>query len=171
MVEVLNPLAAQPSRVFERVPGAVEIHEVRPRETAVVRVTVDPASLPHAIQEALAKVERATGEAAVGLAGPPFVRYFSWGPERLEAEIGFPVLRPAPAMDDVRPATLPGGRVASVIHVGPYETIATTYAALEAWLRSQGHGSLGAMWEVYWSDPEAEPDPSTWRTEIIVPLA
>ena len=29
---------------------------------------------------------------------------------------------------------------------------------------------LGPMWEIYWSDPEAEPDPATWRTEILVPI-
>jgi effector-binding domain-containing protein len=26
------------------------------------------------------------------------------------------------------------------------------------------------MWEVYWTDPDMEPDQERWRTEIIIPL-
>jgi effector-binding domain-containing protein len=70
----------------------------------------------------------------------------------------------------VGPASLPGGKAASVVHLGPYETIADTYASLQEWLLATGHGELGPMWEVYWTDPESEPDPSAWRTEIVVPL-
>jgi hypothetical protein len=29
----------------------------------------------------------------------------------------------------------------------------------------------GHVWEVYLSQPQAEPDPSTWRTRIVWPLA
>jgi effector-binding domain-containing protein len=172
MIELQHPVLepTAPTPVFERAPGEIEIHELHPREAAVIRITVAPMALPTAIHDALIEVERVLGEAAVGLAGPPFVRYFEWGPERLVAEIGFPVLRPAPAVGRVGPASLPGGLVASVVHVGPYETIATTYASLQRWLQTTGHGELGPMWEVYWTDPESEPDASAWRTEIVVPL-
>jgi AraC family transcriptional regulator len=27
------------------------------------------------------------------------------------------------------------------------------------------------MWEVYLSDPQTEPDPATWRTQIFWPVA
>jgi effector-binding domain-containing protein len=33
-----------------------------------------------------------------------------------------------------------------------------------------GHEPAGPMWEVYWTDPSAEPNPSTWRTEILIPV-
>lgn len=173
MVELQHPVAvepAEPTPVFERTPGEVEIHRVHAREAAVVRTTVAPDGLPAAVREGLATVARAAGESAVGLAGPPFVRYLEWGPERVVADIGFPVVRPTPTVGEVRPATLPGGRVASIVHVGPYETIASTYVALRDWLTDTGRGELGPMWEVYWTDPASEPDPSTWRTEIVVPL-
>jgi AraC family transcriptional regulator len=54
--------------------------------------------------------------------------------------------------------------------VGPYEALEGTYAALQAWLDEVGATASGPMWEVYWSDPGAEPDPARWRTELLVPL-
>jgi effector-binding domain-containing protein len=170
MVEMLQPTAVEPTAVFDRTPGELEIHELHPREAAIIRVAVPLAGMPAAIGDALGEVARCMGEAGVTLAGPPFTRYLAFSPEQIVAEAGFPVLRPAPAIGRVEPATLPGGRTASMVHPGPFETIERTYAHLMASLADVGLQPSGPMWEVYWSDPEAEPDPATWRTEILVPL-
>jgi effector-binding domain-containing protein len=66
----------------------------------------------------------------------------------------------------VVPSQLPGGTVVSGIHIGPYEKLAETYAAMGDWAATQGLTLSGPMWEVYRSDPQQEPDASTWRTEI-----
>lgn len=55
-------------------------------------------------------------------------------------------------------------------HVGPYDTLAETYAALMGWIGEQGRTVAGPMWEVYWTDPGTEPDPARWRTEVIIPV-
>jgi effector-binding domain-containing protein len=170
MVELQHPVTVEPTAVFERTPGEVEIHELRPRETAVIHVNVSTDLLPAAIGDAIEEIERRMVEAAVELAGPPFTRYLDFGPLRILAEIGMPVWRPAPHAGRVFPGRLPGGRVASVVHVGPYDGLATTYTRLQRWLDDAGLEGTGPMWEVYWSDPQAEPDPATWRTEILVPL-
>ncbi len=169
MVELLHPVADEPTAIFERAPGSIEVHELHPREVAVIRVDVPVAELPRAIGEAIGEVESRMAEAGVEMAGPPFARYLGFGPV-VAAEIGCPVRRPAPHVGRVFPAQLPGGRIASILHVGPYETINDTYARLEAWLADTGATAGGPMWEVYWSDPVAEPDPATWRTEVLVPL-
>lgn len=170
MVELLQPVAVEPTAVFERTPGEIEIHELHPRETAVIHVDVPPDMLPAAIGDAIREIEARMAEAGVDVAGPPFVRYLSFGPLRILAEIGCPVRRPAPHLGRVFPGQLPGGRVASVIHVGPYEELEATYVRLQRRLDEAGVAGTGPMWEVYWSDPEVEPDPATWRTEILVPL-
>jgi effector-binding domain-containing protein len=170
MVELLHPVSGEPTAVFEREAGSIEIHELHPREVATVRVAVPMAELPTAMGEAIGEIESRMAEAGVGIAGPPFARYLSFQPARIEADIGCPVLRPAPHVGRVFPGQLPGGRVASIVHVGPYETLEHTYEHLQRWLGDAGVQGTGPMWEVYWSDPGAEPDPSTWRTEILVPL-
>jgi effector-binding domain-containing protein len=39
-----------------------------------------------------------------------------------------------------------------------------------AWLAEHGHRLAGGMWEYYLSDQAQEPDPATWRTEIVCPI-
>ncbi len=170
MVELLQPSAVTPTPVFDRVAGEVEIHELQPQEAAIIRVDVPFAELPAAIGQALIEVNDQMAAAGVDLAGPPFTRYPSVDPAGIRAECGFPVMRPAPDVGRVEPARLPGGRAASVIHVGPYDTLDQTYDRLQRSLdRSALHAS-GPMWEVYWTDPDMEPDQERWRTEIIIPL-
>ncbi len=153
-----------------RAPGEVEIHDLHPLDTAVVRVEATVTGLQAVIPDGLREVATAMAAAGVELAGPPFTRYLDWGPERAVVEVGFPVWRAAPQVGRVGPGRLPGGRVASIIHVGPYDAIDHAYAHLRTWLSSRGHGETGPMWEVYWSDPETDPNPAGWRTEILVPV-
>jgi effector-binding domain-containing protein len=136
----------------------------------MIRVTVPPADLPAAVPKALCEVAEAMGDAGIELAGPPYTRYAAWGPELVTAEIGFPIRAEAPRIGRVVPGVLPGGRIASIIHVGPFDTIGDTYGLMERHLADLGNRDTGPMWETYWSDPEAQPDPATWRTEILVPV-
>ena len=170
MVELLHPVPGEPAAVFDRAPGSIEVHELHPREVAIVRVEVPMAELPNTMGEAMCEVEAQMKEAGVEVAGPPFARYLELAPDRIVAEIGFPVWRPAPHVGRVFPGQLPGGRVATILHLGPYAGLAETYAKLERWLTESGATAAGPMWEGYWSDPTAEPDPATWRTMIHVPL-
>ena len=139
------------------------------RETAVIAIDVAPAEIGPAVGAAIMEVEAAMRTAGVALAGPPFTRYLAFEP-RIRAEIGFPVQRPAPHVGRVFPGRLPGGRVASIVHIGPYDGLEQTYGLMHRWLAELGLQPSGPIWEVYWSDPEAEPDPATWRTEIFAPL-
>lgn len=154
---------------FERPADEVELHDVRPVEAAAVRLEMTPDQIPEAMGGAFGEVMAALGQAGVGIAGEPFARYLSFGPERIVAEAGFPVLRPAPTVGRVHPVTLPGGVVASAIHVGPYDTLVETYAKMQGWFAATGRRPAETMWEVYLSPPEG--DPATWRTEICWPVA
>jgi effector-binding domain-containing protein len=169
MTELLHPVDGDPRPTDERPSAEPEIRRLPMRETAFVAVDVAPGELPAAIGGALREVEAAMREAGVGLAGPPFARYLAFEP-RIRAEVGFPVLRPAPHVGRVEPGRLPGGRIGSIVHIGPYEGLARTYERLHRWLAELGQRPAGPMWEVYWSDPETEPDPATWRTEIFAPV-
>jgi effector-binding domain-containing protein len=170
MVVLLRPAAVKPTPIFDRAAGDVEIHELHPQEAAIVRIEASVAELPTVMGDALHEVLEQMTTAGVELAGPPFTRYPSFGPDTVTAECGFPVLRPAPSMGRVVSAQLPGGLAASIIHLGPYETLDQTYDQLQRSLDESGLHASGPMWEVYWTDPGMEPDTTRWRTEIIVPL-
>ena len=51
-------------------------------------------------------------------------------------------------------STLPGGLVARMLHVGPYERLGEAHAALDAWSAANGHRLSGVRWEIYghWRD-------------------
>jgi effector-binding domain-containing protein len=102
-------------------------------------------------------------------AGPPFARYHLREDGRFAVEAGFPIDAPIDAEGDMRPSTLPGGSVAETVHVGPYEDMKLGYNSLFSWVQLQGAEPVGDPWEIYLTDPEAEPDPAEWRTVIMQP--
>jgi effector-binding domain-containing protein len=171
MTHVIDNLASGEEQALERDPGVVELHDVAAHDTAVIRVSTTVDGLKTEIGDALHEIELLTRRAGVGVSGPPFVRYLDWTDRHLVAEIGMPVARPMPAAGRVEPSELPGGRVASVIHLGPYETIATTYQLMTARLEELGLRATGPMWEIYWTDPDRFVQPETWRTEVVYPVA
>ena len=78
---------------------------------------------------------------------------------------------PITADGKVKPGELPAGPAAIAIHMGPYESLGGTYDAMSAWLESSpDYVANGGPWELYITDPSAEPDPARWLTEIIYPL-
>ena len=139
--------------------------------TAVVRERVPMSELPQffgrALHQAMAAV-RAQGRHPVG---PPFSLYHGMPTDAVDVEAGFPVDGPITVVDGVTPGVLPGGTVAETLHVGPYESLGETYDAVLSYVKAQGLTPSSDMWEVYLSDPEREPDPATWRTQVFWPVA
>jgi DNA gyrase inhibitor GyrI len=154
-----------------------EIREEPGRRTAVVHGSMAASDLPGFMDGAFPQVLEAVTGAGFVPVGPPFSRYFAFGPERVECEagvtIGDPPGGPERSFDGggrVQPGELPAGQVAVTWHVGPYTTLGRSWDALTAWVAEQGREPAGAFWEVYWTDPRSEPDSSLWRTELIIPL-
>jgi effector-binding domain-containing protein len=50
------------------------------------------------------------------------------------------------------------------------QIVGAAWKALDAWVASQGRTAAPSLWEVYLTDPRAQPDPATWRTELDRPL-
>lgn len=109
--------------------------------------------------------------AAIGaeIVGPPFARYRSLDTElrEFEVEAGFPVRGDLTESDEVDVSLLPAGPAAVAVHVGPYDAMGPTYEALAEFLKEQHAQAMGSAWEVYVSEPDEEPDPAQWRTEIV----
>ena len=150
--------------------------EIQPDMTDEQLTAVAEAMLPVAeVGPWLAKtydtVAKVLAHQGVQPVGPPFSRFHRLDAGRFAVEAGFPVASVIDASGDVRASSLslPGGRVARTVHVGPYEEMEPAYAALTSWVREQGGEPLGDAWEVYFSDPQLEPDPTAWRTEVVQP--
>ncbi len=102
--------------------------------------------------------------------GMPLARYHSMDGNTVELECALPVASPMAGTDRIQACELPAGTMATVAHMGPYDNLPATWAALTEWMKSQGLEAAGAPWEVYVTDPGAEPDRSKWRTDIFFPV-
>ncbi|GAP53815.1 transcription activator, effector binding protein [Arthrobacter sp. Hiyo6] len=103
--------------------------------------------------------------------GAPFGLYRGTPTDVVDVEAGFPVSAPIHGADGVVPSALPEGQALEVLHTGPYDTLAQTYADIQARMKDLGLVPADMMWEYYLSDPAAEPDPATWRTLVVWPVA
>lgn len=92
--------------------------------------------------------------------------------EKFEVEVGVPVATPVEGDGRVVVGAKPGGRYAVRMHRGHPDGIAETHLALVAWATEQGFPPVrdGETWvgmfESYLTDPEDEPDPNRWETEL-----
>jgi effector-binding domain-containing protein len=79
--------------------------------------------------------------------------------------------RPVETAGRVTPGQLPAASVARTVHHGPCEGLAAAWPELDAWVAAQGRRPAPDLWEVYLTDPQSNPAPATWRTELNRPLA
>jgi len=100
----------------------------------------------------------------------PFAIYHSMEGDAVELECGMPVRSQMDGTARVQAGELPCGTMATVTHMGPYEGLPNTWAALTEWMASRGLEGAGAPWEVYVTDPGGEVDQSKWRTDIFFPV-
>lgn len=144
----------------------------RPEQpTAVVREKVPMNELPEFFGRAFGAVMAAVQNQGVQLAGPPFGRYLSMPTETVDVEAGFPVSAPFTASAEVAAGTLPACQAFEATHTGPYDTLGITYDAIQERMKEQGFSPADSMWEYYLSDPATEPDPATWKTLVVWPVA
>jgi effector-binding domain-containing protein len=148
-----------------------EIVELEPQETVAVRGEVAIGDLPVFFARAFHEAAAAASAAGVQIIGPPFGFYPAMPTETVVVEAGFPVATSVVVHGNAHRLVLPGGRAVRVVHVGSYDTMEQTYTDLQRWMAEHDLQPAVGMWESYLSDPQVEPDPATWRTAIVWPLA
>lgn len=151
-------------------PRAITIKTLRPRPIASIRAAAPAAELSGALGQILPEVWAYVLGQGGQPAGPPFTRYHGNEGEVVDFEAGVPVAAPVAGNGRILAGELPGGPVASIEHVGPYDTLRASYDELAAWMAAEGRTPAGPFWEVYLTDPQEVADPAEWRTEVICPL-
>jgi effector-binding domain-containing protein len=150
---------------------AFEIKEVPELRAAVVRRHSDAAGVGRAVRDGMGVLMETVAGSGATRAGPPFLVTMGEmdDPAGVDLEIGVPIEGPFEATDDVAESVLPGGTVASTVHVGSYRSIGRAYGALAPWIAEQGREIAGPPVEIYISDPDETP-PEELRTEVRFPV-
>ena len=148
---------------------AIETRRLAEQPTAAMFATLTVDQIGGWIGQAYGRIAASLGRRGAGPTGMPYARYHRTGQSTFEVEAGFPASRVVETDGDVRPSSLPGGPAVATWHIGPYDQMEPAYHALLTWVTDHGGTVVGDPWELYYSDPVSEPDPATWRTEIIQP--
>lgn len=147
----------------------IELRVLAGHHAATMREDVARDDIPEAMGRIFQAVREALATQHIEPSGAPFARYHSFG-DVVDLEAGVMVATPIQPVGDVKPSELPAGPAAIAVHAGPYESLNATYDAMERWLAASTHEANGGPWELYITDPSAEPDPTKWLTEVIFPL-
>lgn len=154
--------------------------ELEPSPTLAIRIVVPMASLDLGAEfrRWMPALDEYVEERGLERTGPVYGRYFQYGPDKVDVEIGIPLatspadLEPIGAgrLATIGTSSLPGGTAASVTHVGSYAGLGKEYDRLHDWIHAQGREEGVAPWESYTDDMAHTADPSTLRTEVTWPL-
>lgn len=138
---------------------------------AVVRERVPMDALTSFFGRAFGAVMAAVQVQGGSPAGPPFALYHGMPGETVDVEAGFPVAGDFHGTGEVASGALPDTDAYEAIHTGPYDTLGSTYDAIKKSMEADGASPADSMWEYYLTDPEQQPDPATWQTRVVWPVA
>ncbi|MEW6554216.1 MAG: MerR family transcriptional regulator [Actinomycetota bacterium] len=157
----------------EQVPGRqVSLKEMADQFILGVRFHTTYGELDASIGSAFGDIFARLGERGEFPAGPPFSIYYGeeWDEKDIDMEICVPVVRPMGGGGRVSGRELPGGLMASTMHMGPYHEVAEAYQALDLWVKEKGYGYTGPPREVYLVGPDQIDDEADLRTEVMFPV-
>lgn len=144
-------------------PDLLEIDEVM---TAVIADVVALEHMTDFFDRAFTELPEVLASQGVVPAGAAFARHRRPVTDSADLEVGFPVDRAIEPEGDVRASSLPGGRIARLVHHGSFDGLPGAWQDLQRWIRDEGLAPGGAMWEVYLTEPSPDMDPADLRTEL-----
>lgn len=147
-----------------------EITLTEPLQAAVVRLTIPRSEIGNVMGPAIGEVMAALAAQGLAPAGPLFSHHFRVDAETFDFEVGVPVQGVVAPAGRVKPGSLPGVKAARTVYHGPYEGLGGAWGEFQAWVASRELNPAADVWETYLSGPETDPDPGTWRTELVQPL-
>jgi len=142
----------------------VEVH------VASVRITCPAAQIGKQLARIFPSITQFLASTGTPSTGQPFTRYYAMKAGAIELEAGIPVAQPIQAKGEIKPRSLPAGKVAMTWHIGPYTRLGETHRRVEEWIKTHDLQSNGAPWEIYWTDPGLEPDNSKLQTQVFHPV-
>jgi effector-binding domain-containing protein len=124
----------------------VRVIEVAARPTIVVKATTSWKRFPSVWKEMLDEVWTCLRAGGIDQGCRNIMLYLDDVPH---VEVGVELLTPCPLTGRVTASNLPGGRVATTLHRGSYNGLASAHQAVRAWCAAAGEEMSGVLWEVY----------------------
>ncbi|MCA1762820.1 MAG: SRPBCC family protein [Flavobacteriales bacterium] len=122
--------------------------------------------------ERFGKLVNYLGSDAQNMTMPPFAIYHSWDEESRMTKVSAAIAchSDKKGNDEIGEGVTHEGKALKCLYYGPYEDMEGVHNFMHAHIESQNMQIVGSPWEVYITDPETEPDPSKWLTEVYYPV-
>jgi effector-binding domain-containing protein len=146
-----------------------ELIDQAAQPTLVVRRRAAVEQLPRVLGPAWGAVMACAGKVGAAPAEAPFAAFHNTDMQDLDVEIGFAFDRPLQGEGEVQASEIPAGRAVQCMHVGPFQQLGATYAAMHAWMAQQGLQHAGPSYEHYLDDPADTPMERV-RTRVVIPV-
>ena len=147
-----------------------QITQTTAQLTAIIHVTVPREEIQNVMGPGLHELMAAIAAQGIAPTGPWFTHHLRRPTDTFDFEISVPVSAPVAAAGRVQPGEWPAMRVARTVHHGPYEGLPEAWGEFMEWIEANGHQPAADLWECYLTNPDSDPDPATWRTELNRPL-
>ena len=138
----------------------VELVQVAPQLTAVVRTQAKQVDLPKVVPQLCGEVWSFCKTLQMPRPGRHVALYLDCV---MNIEVGVEVYQVFAGNGRVVCSSLPTGTAATAAHLGPYNKLGDAHDAVRDWAAKNGHLVAGPSWEIYghWSD-----DPAKLRTDV-----
>ncbi len=141
----------------------ISVLTVDPRPLAAVRITTVLSKWPGRFTHTLDKVYKLVRTGAVRQNGQNVMVYRSREDGLVDIECGVETDGRFEPVGEVVYCETPSGRTVTTAHIGPYEKLGASYAAVIEWSRKNNCQLTGTCWEIY---GDWENDPAKLRTDI-----
>ncbi len=148
-----------------------QIVQTTAQTTAFIHLTVTMEEMQQVFGPTIGELMSTLAAQGVAPAGPVFAHHLRRPTDTFDFEVSVAVSAPVKAAGRVQPGTWPAMRVARTIHHGPYEGLPEAWGNFMEWIEANGHPATQDLYECYLTNPDSDPDPATWRTELNQPLA
>jgi effector-binding domain-containing protein len=147
---------------------AFGMQEMAERTYILKRGTVPMAEVSAFYTNNLGSIYTAVGASGVDVAGKPCGIYYSWDEENGTADMcaAIPVGDKSLKIEGYQTVTMPAGRVVKVPYTGDYSGLPQVHNAIDNYMKAYNLTQDGPVVEEYITDPQSEPDPSKWLTNI-----
>jgi len=137
----------------------------------VIKADIPTSQVGPKMGEIFEKVFGYIGQNQITPAGPPFAVYLSFDPQgNTVFETGVPVSDEVSGSGEIEYREYPATKVVEMVYTGSYENMGPAYQKIMDYMKENNLKAKGISWEIYLTDPSAEPDPNKYQTIIMFPI-
>lgn len=148
----------------------IEIKEQGVRSYVGIRQMVPVEKIAEIVGPLFEKVYAYVGQAGGHINGGALSIYYNEPSIEFDMECAVPVANELSGEGDIKPGSLPEGKVAIATHKGSYDGLKNSWEEFGKTAFKRGLEFKMPCWEEYLTDPSVESDPSMWVTLLVCPI-